>query len=61
MCRQTTEDVNHVILNAASTPVSGECVVAMGTGCRGQLLAVCTSEKRLVVWECEEWRVKGER
>ena len=50
-------------LTAAQTPaVGGESVVAM-TACRqGKLLAVVTSEKRLVVWEeCGEWRVRGER
>lgn len=38
-----------------------ESVVAMTVSCRGQLLAACTSEKRLVVWESDKWRVIGER
>ena len=46
---------------ADSIKNSTESVVAMTVSCRGQLLAVCTSEKRLVVWESEEWRVIGER
>ena len=48
-------------LSAAPTPASDESVVAMTVGCQGKLLAACTSEKRLVVWECGEWRVRGER
>jgi WD40 repeat protein len=48
-------------LNIAPTTAQGESVVAMTVSCQGQLLAVCTSEKRLVVWECQQWRVRGER
>ena len=48
-------------LNIAPTTAQGESVVAMTVSCQGQLLAVCTSEKRLVVWECQHWRVRGER
>ena len=64
VCRETQgQGVGVVTLNAAQTPaVGGESVVAMTASRQGQLLAVVTSEKRLVVWEeSGEWRVRGER
>lgn len=48
-------------LNVAPTAARRESVVAMTVSCWGQLMAVCTSEKRLMVWECEQWRIRGER
>lgn len=54
-------DASLVELKVSSGTVAGETVVAMSVSLHGDLLAVCTSEKRLVVWECAGWTVRGER
>ena len=58
-CSQS-EKVSLVTLKTP-TKSSGVSVVAMTVSRCGQLLAVYTSDKRLVVWECALWRVRGER
>lgn len=47
--------------NWSTTPSTTTAVVAMTVSCEGRLLAVCTSEKHLVMWESDQWRVRGER
>ena len=60
--RQEENNASLVVLRVPSAfTAAGETVVAMTVSCEGHLLSVCTSEKRLVVWECDTWTVRGER